>query len=226
MSCVAIIPARGGSKRVPRKNIALIGEHPMVAYPIRAALQSNIFDDVIVSTEDEEIKEIAKAYGASVNERPEELATDTAFEIDVYKQVLSEQSVMPEHFCGIYPTAIFIEPSDLSDSYELLLTSPKPDVVMSVSRYSIHPFKALVENEEKYWKMVHPTECLMRSQTYPDYVASNGTFYWFQTKQFMENPSYYPEKLKTYVIAQSKGVDIDEPEDLEFARAMMSLKSQ
>lgn len=224
MSAIAIIPARGGSKRIPRKNIIPIEGKPMLAYPIQSALQSNLFDRVIVSTDDAEIKDIAISYGAEINDRPAELATDTAFEVDVYKQVLESLSEKPEFFCGIYPTAIFIEASDLQNSFSSMQTPPEPDALMAVSRYSIHPYKALQENADGYWTMVYPQECLMRSQTYPDYVASNGTFYWLRTEAFLQKPSYYQTKLRTYTLPAHKGLDIDEPEDLESAKAFMRLR--
>ncbi len=223
---IAIIPARGGSKRIPRKNIVDINGKPMISYAIETALKSQIFGEVIVSTEDAEIKEISISFGAKVIDRPDELATDTVFETDVYKHVLSTFDTPPPFFCGIYATAIFIEPHDLIDSFSMIKEDGSADIVMSTSRYQIHPFKALLENDQGYMEMVHPKECLMRSQTYPDYVASNGTFYWCRTQSYLKNPSYYPEKLKAYILPIDKGQDIDEPEDLEIARALKRIKSK
>ena len=225
MKPVAIIPARGGSKRIPRKNIADMNGLPMLAYPVKAALESGVFSHVIVSTEDQEIKEIARKYGAEALDRPPELAGDEAFETEVYKQVLGTLEELPEFFCGIYPTAILLEPEDFKKSFALFDEKPQSDVIMSVSRYPIHPFKAMEESGEGYLQMVHPKECLMRSQTYPHYVASNGTFYWFRTRAFQNNPSYYQKHLRGYELPASRAVDIDEPEDLKMARAMLKIKN-
>ncbi len=225
MKPVAIIPARGGSKRIPRKNIADMNGLPMLAYPVRTAVESGVFSHVIVSTEDQEIKEIAKKYGAEVVDRPPELATDQAFETEVYKQVLGTLDQQPEFFCGIYPTAILLEPEDFKKSFALFSEEPQSDVIMSVSRYPIHPFKALEAGDEGYLSMVHPKECLMRSQTYPHYVASNGTFYWLRTSAFLKDPTYYTQRLRGYELPSDRAVDIDEPEDLDMARAMLKIKN-
>ncbi len=222
MRSVAIIPARGGSKRIPRKNIADINGQPMISYPIRTALESGIFDRVIVSTDDPEIKQISLSCGAEVSDRPVELATDEAFEIDVYGQVLDTLPTRPQNFCAIYPTAIFINEDDIKGAFDQLSGA---DVVMGASRYPIHPFKALRTNAEGYAEMVHPKECLQRSQTYPEYVASNGTFYWFDTESYFKYKSYYAPKLKTFAVPTLRAVDIDEPEDLHFARALMGLQN-
>lgn len=221
---VAIIPARGGSKRIPRKNIVDMNGLPMLAYPIKAALKSGLFSDVIVSTEDSEIAAIAAQYGARVIERPLDLASDTAMEIDVYEQVLSKLFTRPDYFCAIYPTAILIEADDLQKSFTEISATADIDVLMSVSPYAVHPYKALINNKAGYLEMVHPAECVQRSQTYPHYVASNGTFYWFRTTGYEQHKSYYPSKMKGYVLPTSKAIDIDEPGDLALARAILSLK--
>lgn len=221
---IAIIPARGGSKRIPRKNIVDMNGKPMISYPIETAIKSNVFSAVFVSTEDSEIKEIAKQYGAQAMDRPKEMATDEAFETEAYQHALGHLETRPPFFCAIYATAIFITPEDLISSYEMIKKDEKTDCVMSASHYPIHPFKALKESAEGYMEMVYPKECLMRSQTYPEYVASNGTFYWCRTESYMKNATYYPKHLKTYILPNSRGVDIDTPEDLELARAMLTLQ--
>ena len=122
MNVVAIIPARGGSKRFKRKNIALLNDKPLVSYPIVAAQESGVFDQVIVSTEDAEITDIAVQYGADAYARSDVHATDTAHELDACLEVLDmlaeEGKETPEYFCVIYPTAVFVEEQDLQKSYE------------------------------------------------------------------------------------------------------------
>lgn len=223
MKPVAIIPARGGSKRIPRKNIVDINGFPMMGYPIRASLESDVFADVIVSTEDPEIASIALSLGAKVIERPAELATDESFEIDVYAQVLDLLPQKPEYFCGIYPTAIFLNSNDYKQSYAFIKRDAGIDVLMGVSHFPLHPYKALMENASGYLEMVYPKECKMRSQTYPEYVASNGTIYWFKTDSYYKYRSYYPPGLKPYILPYNKAIDIDLPEDLVLARALMSV---
>lgn len=225
MRPIAIIPARGGSKRIPRKNIVDMNGKPMIAYPIAATLESGIFSDVIVSTEDAEIKEIALSCGAKVSDRPAALATDQAFEINVYEQVLNELPQRPAHFCAVYPTSILLTAGTFRDSYAALTADPQTDVLMGVSHYPIHPFKALQTGTDGYLHMIHPKECLQASQTFPEYVASNGTLYWFRTDAYFEYKSYYPPRLKPFVLSQTMAVDIDVPDDLSFARALLQWKA-
>lgn len=222
---MAIIPARGGSKRIPRKNIADMNGKPMIVYPITSALESGVFSAVIVSTDDAEIKSIALANGAQVSDRPAALATDQAFEINVYEYVLEEMPKAPDHFCAIYPTSVFLTPDDFQRSYEIISADTETDVIMGVSHYPLHPFKALLPDNNGYLHMVHPKECLQASQTYPDYVASNGTLYWFRTQAYFEHKSYYTPRLKPFIIPYDRAIDIDFPEDLAFARALMHAKN-
>lgn len=220
MKAIAIIPARGGSKRLPRKNILPLGDKPMLAHPITAAKESGIFDRIIVSTEDQEITEIATSYGAQVISRPDVMATDTAHESEAYAHVLKilkQEGYIPDAFCGIYATAAFILPEDLQNSAKLLNSEQSPDVIMGVSEFTIHPYKALQTNNNGYLEMVYPVECKQRSQFYPHYVASNGTFYWFKTASFQKNPEYYQEKLVGYEIPNERAIDIDTKSDYDWA---------
>jgi N-acylneuraminate cytidylyltransferase len=217
MKPIAIIPARGGSKRLPRKNIAPVCGRPMLAWPVEAALASGLFSEVIVSTEDAEIAAIAQEAGARIAARPAELATDTAPETLAYKHVLETLGPdAPEYFCAIYPTALLVTPEDFIRSHARL--EEGADVVMSVSEYPLHPYKALEKKPDGFYGMVHPAECRQRSQTYPHYVASNGTFYWLRTAPFLNSPDYYPEKLGVHILPYRRAVDIDTAEDLELAQ--------
>lgn len=221
-SSIAIIPARGGSKRLPRKNILPLGGAPMLSYPVRNALKSGVFESVYVTSDDDEINTIAREYGAQTVDRPADTATDSAHELSAVAHLLDNLDRQPEHFCVIYPTAAFIMADDLKASHDLIKADHQCDVLMSVSRYDIHPYKALVQDESGYWQMMFPKECKMRSQHYPHVVASNGTFYWFNTQSFVQNPTYYPETLKTYEIPAERAIDIDTQEDYEWAQKMYS----
>ena len=223
MSVIAIIPARGGSKRLPRKNILPLGGEPMLSHPVRAALKSGVFDTVYVTSDDDEMNEVARKYGAQTANRPTDTATDTAHELSAVSHLLNSLDTKPTYFCVIYPTAAFIVPEDLKQSYEVLASDEACDVLMSVSSYDIHPYKSLVQDENGYWKMMFPEECKMRSQLYPHVVASNGTFYWFKASSFEKNPTYYPDTLKTYEIPAERAIDIDTQEDYEWAQKMFEL---
>ena len=220
---IAIIPARGGSKRVPRKNVIELGKQPMLTYSIQCALESDIFDDVYVSTEDAEIAEIARQWGAAVIDRPQELATDESTVAQVCAHALdalAQRSIQIEIFCCIYATAAFITPADLSASLAMVDEEPKADVVMGVSTYDIHPVKALTRNGG-YWKRMWPEYEGQKSQNYPYLVASNGTLYWARAAAFRAQQKFYVERLKCFEIPSSRAVDIDTPEDLKRARHLM-----
>ena len=220
MNCIAIIPARGGSKRLPRKNMLAIQGQPMLAYPIRKALKSNIFERVIVSTEDEEIGRVAIDCGAEVIHRPDDLAADRATVVQVCLHALDELAVegnVPEYFCCIYATAIFLETDDIISSFDLFFKEPIPDVVMGVSEYRQHPVQAMCEKEgflSLKWSEYHNVQ----SQFYPKLVASNGTLYWARTSQFREAKSFYCSRLKGYEIPFMKAIDIDTHEDFLLAQ--------
>jgi len=228
MRCIAIIPARGGSKRLPRKNILPLCGEPMLKYPIATAQESKIFDDIIVSTEDSEIKEIAEKTGVSVMTRSSELATDESTVdqvcLDILKQ-LQTQNKLPDFFCAIYPTAIFIEAHDLIESAKIITQTQEHDVIMGVSGYPIHPYKAL-QNENGTLKPVFPKQNDQKSQTYPHWVASNGTFYWARNSHFLKNPTFFPDRLTGHEISFDKGIDIDTPEDYEQACTIMAAKQK
>lgn len=221
MRRIAIIPARGGSKRLPRKNVLPVQGRPMLSYPIKCALASRMFDRVIVSTEDEEIEKAGLDAGAEVMRRPQELAQDRSTVVQVCKHVLDELDRLPEFFCCLYATAIFLTPEDIKNSFELFFSDPKPDVVMGVSEFNLHPVQALEENNG-YLSPKWPEYLGIQSQFQPRLVASNGTLYWVQTSYFGKNPNLYCDKLKGYLLPKFQAIDIDTQEDLNFARNMAS----
>jgi len=222
---VALIPARGGSKRLPRKNILAVNGAPMLSYPVRAALGSNLFDRVIVSTEDQEIAGVAMGVGAEVLERPEDLAQDRSTVAQVCThalEALGEEGVYPQCFCCIYATALFISSADIRGAYEKFGRDEGADVVMGVSEFNLQPVHAL-ENRSGYLSHKWPGYRGMQSQFQPELVASNGTLYWARTSAFMKSPTFYPEKLKGYPIPWIRAIDMDTPEDLEIARILAPL---
>ena len=222
MRRVAIIPARGGSKRLPRKNVLTILGQPMLAHPVKNALESKLFDRVIVSTEDSEIEKAALEAGAEVFKRPEELAQDRSTVVQVCKhtlEVLNNQNEFPEFFCCIYATAIFITGKDLKDSFQLFYEKPEPDVVMGVSDFNLHPVQAL-EESDGFLAPKWPEYLGMQSQFHPRLVASNGTIYWARTRYFIQNPNFYCTRLKGFKIKKMRAIDLDTKEDLEYAKSI------
>ena len=224
---IAIIPARGGSKRLPRKNIKPFMGKPMIAWPIESALESGAFSSVIVSSDDDEIGAVAQKYGARFVKRPPELATDEVHESLAYLHVLDvlkSEDAEPEFFCGLYATAVLVLPKDLKESFGVMESPVPADVVMGVSSYPIHPYKALLTNAEGYQEMMFPVECKWRSQLYPKVVASNGTFYWFRTSSFRVIPTYYPKRLCYYELPPERAVDMDTEEDFKWAETLAKME--
>ena len=227
MKPIAIIPARGGSKRLPRKNILPIMDQPMIHWPIQACLESNVFEQVIVSTEDKEIADLATKSGARVIMRPNELATDTIHEGHAHNHVLdllSEENINPDYFLVLYATAILVNAQDIIKSDAMMRAPSKPDAVMSMSPYPNHPYKAFIQEEGDFWQPMFPEECKMQTQTYPHALAVNGTFCWVRTSPWQENMHYFPEKFACYEMPLERAIDIDTKEDYERAKFMCDLK--
>lgn len=227
MKRIAIIPARGGSKRVPRKNLAEINGRPMIAHPIATARASGVFERVIVSTEDREIANVSEAAGAEVFWRSEALADDQATVVAVCKELvdaIARVEAEPDIFCCIYPTALFVNVEDLIQSLALLEGASTTQVAMAVSAYAIHPYKAL-ESVGGYLRPLWPESNQSKSQTFPRLVASNGTFYWARTASFRANPTFYPERLVGYELPPSRAIDVDTTEDLAWVQRLARLYS-
>lgn len=217
---IAIIPARGGSKRLLRKNILPINGKPMISYPILTAIKSGLFDEVIVSTEDKEISLIAESFGAIVSKRPESLAQDRSTVVQVCEDILEKDEYKTvESFCCIYATAIFITPEDIINSFKLLTTKPPADYVMGVSGFNYHPVQGLKEMDG-YLQSMWPEYNDKQSQFYPHLVVSNGTLYWAKRTAFLRDKTFYGERLVGYQLDSDHTVDIDTPEDYENAKKL------
>jgi CMP-N-acetylneuraminic acid synthetase len=213
MSNVAIIPARGGSKRLPRKNILPLGGVPLIGRVIKACLEANVFDRIIVSTEDEEIAYIAKTYGASIHNRSESLAADTSKVVEVCVDVL--KSIDCETFCCVYATAALIKPDTIKASYSVFLDSKESNCLMGVSKYNYSPVQALKVNADNTAKLLMPEYEKMQSQFHPKIRVSNGTFYWGRKQSFLEGKTFYCSSLKTIDIPSSEVCDIDTKDDYD-----------
>ncbi len=222
MKRLAIIPARGGSKRLPRKNVREVAGRPMIAYAIACARRSGLFARVLVSTEDEEIAAVAAGEGAEVDRRDPALADDRTGVVEVCRELLARLETageLPDLFCCLYATAVFLEPDDLVAAERRFHEPPRPQVVMGVSAFPLHPFKAL-EERNGLLRPVHPDRVLRKGTEYPRYLASNGTFYWARSRPFLERPSFYVDRLVGHEIPYHRAIDIDTEEDYAFARVV------
>lgn len=215
---LAIITARGGSKRIPRKNIKDFCGKPIICYSIAAALQSGVFDEVMVSTDDEEIAAVSKKAGACIPFfRSPETAGDYASTDDVIMEVLNayeNNGQTFEAFCCIYPTAPFLTGTRLRDAMQLL---QEADSVMPVVPFSYPPQRGLMINNAGFLIRQFPEFALTRSQDLPAVYHDCGQFYACRTKAFLEAGTTDAARLVPIVLSETEVQDIDTLEDWELA---------
>ena len=216
MSIVAIITARGGSKRIPRKNIKDFMGKPMLAYAIEAAAASNLFDEIMVSTEDKEIAEVALKYGAKVPfMRSEKTANDYATTSDVLKEVVQEYSKQGKNFdyiCCIYPCVPFLTADILKKAYKTFIDS-NADSLTPVVRFSYPIQRAFKVNNENCLEWREPENALKRSQDLEPMYHDVGMFYFMKGNFFM-----HPAKKTAFIEMDERNIqDIDTVEDWKMA---------
>jgi N-acylneuraminate cytidylyltransferase len=216
-SAIAIIPARGGSKRLPRKNVLPLRGRPIIAYTIDAALGSGVFERVIVSTEDAEIGAAARAAGAEVMGRAMDLAGDRARIVDVCQDVLARVAAegrAPERFCCLLPTAALRDASDIREAMALLEPG-RVEFVMGVCEYTKTPLQALARDAEGALHLMWPELANTPRQEQPQLVVDNGSLYWCGTSAFQDFGDFYGPGLRGWPMPRWKSVDIDTEEDWE-----------
>lgn len=220
---LAVIPARGGSKRIPRKNIKPFGGIPMIAWSIRAAIESQCFDRVIVSTDDAEISSIAKDYGAEVPfVRPEEISDDHTGTIPVIAHAVDWQnqygSTVTEACC-IYATAPFIRASDLKRGLQVM-HSTGADYAFSVTSYAFPIQRAIRITPEQRVGMFHPEFFNSRSQDLEEAWHDAGQFYWGQAQAWLDGKPLFSHDSAPIKLPRHRVQDIDTPEDFFRAELM------
>ena len=228
MKRLAIITARGGSKRIPRKNIKEFCGKPIIAYSIEAALESGVFDEVMVSTDDEEIAEIAMKYGAKVPfYRSEATANDFATTNDVIWEVLEEyekRGQVFDAFCCMYPTAPFLKAERLTAAMDLLMNSDA-DKVFPVVEFSFPPLRGLLI-EDDVLKFEHPEYMYARSQDLEKLYHDAGQFYCFKTADYKATRSFWTGNIKPIVLSELEVQDIDTQTDWEIAEMKWKILNQ
>lgn len=226
---VAIIPARGGSKRIPRKNIKEFCGKPMIAWSIEATLESNCFDHVIVSTDDGEIAEVAKQYGAEVPFlRPEELADDHTATRPVINHAIEEASQlwgMPDYVCCIYATAPFMLAEDLQKAFSRLKES-NADFVFSAGRFSYPIQRGFRVDEAGRVERLWPEHRYTRSQDLEEAYHDAGQFYWGKMSAFLNLGDPMSEAGVPYVLPGTRVHDIDTKEDWAVAELLFRALNQ
>ena len=219
MANVAIITARGGSKRIPRKNIKLFRGKPIIAYSIETALNSGLFDYVMVSTDDAEIAALAKQFGAQVPFiRSKQKADDYTGTADVALEVLNELQKIGKQFenaCCIYPTAPFISKETLNESYQLLIEK-KMDSVFPVCAFS-YPIQRALEINDSKTTMVNPENLTKRSQDLQPRYHDAGQFYWMNVQAFLNKKKVFTENTGSIILNELQVQDIDSKTDWKLA---------
>lgn len=228
MSVIAIITARGGSKRIPGKNIKDFCGKPIIAYSIEAAIQSGIFDEVMVSTDSEEIAEAAKRYGAVVPfMRSERTSNDWATTADVLREVIENYAIQDrkfDAFCCIYPTAPFITAERLRQAREIL-ENEKADSLMPVVRFSFPPQRGLIiENGRISYK--YPEFQNSRSQDLEPMYHDCGQFYFCKTDAFLKYNALVTPDTVSMEMPEEEVQDIDNLSDWELAEVKYRLLMQ
>lgn len=213
---VAVIPARGGSKRIPRKNVKEFCGKPMIAWSIEAALASECFDRVIVSTDDDEIAEIAREWGAEVPFlRPAEISDDYTGTIPVIAhaiRTLREQGQDPEGVCCIYATAPFVQIGDLRSGF-LALQNDETEYALSVTSYAFPVQRALRILESGRVAMFHPEQFLSRSQDLEEAWHDAGQFYWGRAAAWCSGKPIFSADAVPVMLPRHRVQDIDTLED-------------
>jgi pseudaminic acid cytidylyltransferase len=223
---IAVIPARGGSKRIPRKNVKSFCGKPMIAWPIEAAIGSGCFDQVVVSTDDEEIAKIAQQHGAVVPfVRPSDLSGDytgtTAVVIHAIEW-FQQQGITLDMVCCLYATAPLVQIEDLQ-SGEQLLKSSDADFAFSVTNYAFPVQRAVRITEKGRVEMLNQDFFATRSQDLEEVFHDAGQFYWGRTDAWVDGKFSFGSNSIPVVLPRYRVQDIDAPEDWKIAEYMFEM---
>ena len=226
MSAVAIITARGGSKRIPHKNIRDFCGKPIIAYSIEAAIESEIFDEVMVSTDDMKIAEISREYGAVVPfMRSSRTSDDYSSTYDVICEVVSQYSIRGRQFqyiCCIYPIAPFITPERLRKANDILKRD-KADMVYPVTTFSFPPQRGIVIENDGMARFVAPQYSMCRSQDLERIYHDCGQFYFARTDKLISQGQMIGENAHPIIVNELEQQDIDNETDWKIAEIKYKL---
>ena len=220
---IAVIPARGGSKRIPRKNIKDFFGKPIISWSIEAAKKCKLFDRIIVSTDDNEIASIAKQYGAEVPfMRPKKLADDytgTGLVVKNVIKTLQDKGEDISYVCCIYATAPFIDYKYILKAYKQLINSPK-HYVFSATTYSFPVQRSFVIDKNNVIKNLFPEKILNRSQDLQEVYHDAGQFYWGLSSAFLNDVQIFSDHSSPIILPRYLVQDIDTIEDWKQAELM------
>lgn len=219
-TALAVIPARGGSKRIPRKNLRPFAGRPMIGYAIEAARASGLFSRIVVSTDDAEIADVARALGAEVPfTRPAELADDHAPTVPVIGHALQALQVPDDlAVCCIYPGVPLLQAADLQRA-RALLSDHRPEYVFPVAAYPSPVQRALLREADGRSRPMQPEHTQTRTQDLPAAYFDAGQFYWARAATWRAGLSIHGH-ARTLVVPEWRTVDIDTPDDWTRAEAL------
>lgn len=225
---VAIIPARGGSKGIPKKNIKILAGKPLIVYSIEASLKCKNINRTIVSTDDKEIAEISKRYGAEVIERPRELSKDDTPTILAIRHVVNhlkrEENYRTDVVVILQPTSPLREAADIDDAIEKFLKTC-PDLVVSVSEAKHHPFWSFKTQEDKLVPFVKDGFKITRRQDLPKIYVPNGAIYVI-SKETIEKDNFFEGDTRAITMSEDRSIDIDSMLDFKIAESLIKERNK
>lgn len=223
---IAVIPARGGSKRIPRKNIKSFFGRPMIAWTIEAAISTGLFDHVLVSTDDDEIAEMSLKLGAEVPfKRPDNLSDDYTATAPVIAHAIEyyeANGVYPDAVCCIYATAPFIDTKDIISAF-VTFDQENWDFCFTATDFPAPVFRAFHEGQGGGVEMFFPENFKTRSQDLPEALHDAGQFYWGKPEAWKEERAIFSESSKAFRIPRWRVQDIDTEDDWVRAEAMADI---
>ena len=227
---LGLITARGDSKGIPKKNIEHVGGKPLIAWTIEAALKSNVFDRVVVSTDNNEIAGVAQKWGAEVPFiRPGRLSKDDSPHVDVLIHAINwlqqKEDYSPEFLMLLQPTSPLRTSEDIDKSFELAVDR-KADCVISVQEALSHPYSVMqVAEDQKLSEFLMSSEddaSYQRRQVRPKFYSLNGAIFIFKVDVLLTNKNTYPELTFTYVMPKERSLDVDTSWDLHIANLILN----
>jgi CMP-N-acetylneuraminic acid synthetase len=221
MKNLAIIPARGGSKRIPRKNILKLNGIPLLSYTIRAVKESGCFDEILVSSEDKEIQELALKEGVNIDKRPESMAGDKVTKVQVVKEFLEreENRTKWDNVAAFLPTCPFRTAEDVKNAVSLFEKN-NGRFLIGVVEYEFPVQLALKKAEDKVEMLTEENYLTTRSQNIEKRYHPNGAIYMARVKDFLANGTFFHPSMTAYEMPAIRSYDIDYPYQFEIAEIL------
>lgn len=226
---IAIIPARGGSKGIPGKNIKLIGGKPLIAWTIDSAIVSKYIDRVIVSTDSDEIASVSKNYGAEIPfKRPAKLATDEASSESVVLHALrwikKNEGKEYDYFILLQPPLPLRTTKHIDGAIEKIVNDPIAKTLLSITKATTNPYLIEIINKKGYLEdFIERQERIVRRQDIPSIYQINGAIYLIKSKDFLEKKSFYISPMSYYLMSRRSSVDLDDNFDFTLAEFLISV---